>query len=181
MSAQDLRNSLALIHSLANDTTADNWQDKRLYVLQTCVRMSDTIATLEVQLAERVRVKPLEWSMADPGVFYTTTYKADTIIGEYIAQHSCCYFHNALIWPGGRGYGIDEARAAAQADYERRILAALEATPPAPKVMEDPIEALQAIRRETGRCRGAQSYVDAAKFAFKTATAALTASQEPGR
>lgn len=55
MSAQDLRNSLALIYSLANDTTADNWQDKRLYVLQTCVRMSDTIAALEAQLAEAER------------------------------------------------------------------------------------------------------------------------------
>jgi hypothetical protein len=49
---QSARNQLALIHSLTNDTTEANWADKRLYVMQTCVRLSDDLAALEAQSKE---------------------------------------------------------------------------------------------------------------------------------
>jgi hypothetical protein len=91
-------------------------------------------AALEAQLAERVKVKPLEWHKSE-----IIGWNGDwhTVPTSYSIR---CADENGWKWSGfgGFGYGRSDeaAKAAAQADYERRILSALEATPPAPKVTE---------------------------------------------
>lgn len=54
---EELRAQLVLLHSLANDTTENNWRDKRLYVLQTCVRMSDALSALEAEGGTRQQIE----------------------------------------------------------------------------------------------------------------------------
>lgn len=93
-------------------------------------RADPGIAALEAQLSERVRVKPMEWDCR----------QADTAIGAYrinVFTSGVIVLLDGAIIPGARGLVSEsEAKAAAQADYERRILSALEATQPAPKVTE---------------------------------------------
>src|SRR5690606_33377380 len=96
------------------------------------VRYSD-YAALEAQLAERVRVKPLEWTPAanDAGkdglwfVAIDVFGKKHEVIRSYHGQNGAGWTY------GDTWYGnIDEAKAAAQADYESRILSALEPAAP---------------------------------------------------
>ena len=81
----------------------------------------------------RVRVKPLEWrSIGRDRV-------AETMIGEYVVSLDVFQVGGtAYLWVAGQVYGDDhhsehknmyEAKAAAQADYEARILAALDPAP----------------------------------------------------
>lgn len=101
------------------------------------------IAALEAQLAERVKVKQLEWQ-GDEGGPGKDCFSEPTPYLAYRVRHlSDGRFDVILdtdtgsIWFGARGEihaTYAEAKAAAQADFDRRILSALEATPPAPKV-----------------------------------------------
>lgn len=95
----------------------------------------DLCAALEAKLAERVKVKPLEWTVFCSNSGNST---ANTCVGEYVVQHEHDLWMVYLPYEDvrhGKGHETRyEAKAAAQADYESRILSALEATPPAPKV-----------------------------------------------
>lgn len=77
------------------------------------------------------KIKPLVWN--DTGYGYSgERYSAETILGwEYV----CLWDDRAMTWSGfiagvwkdhGDEGGLEAAKAAAQADYERRILSALE-------------------------------------------------------
>lgn len=65
-----LRGQLVLLHSLANDTTEANWRDKRIYILQTCVRMSDALAALDAETPATpadVGEEPVAWGVFRDG------------------------------------------------------------------------------------------------------------------
>lgn len=82
-----------------------------------------------------VVVKPLEWRDRGEGVH--PQYVADTVVGGYFIHRTK---GGAFQWwtPALRGkvevHTLEVAKAAAQADYERRILSALSTTPTAPVV-----------------------------------------------
>ena len=74
-----------------------------------------------------VRVKPLEW---EERIGVTGTYDAKTPIGSFIAsvtdEGRGHWFIVGLSGSNYIGTTVEEAKAAAQADYERRILSAIE-------------------------------------------------------
>lgn len=81
-------------------------------------------------VAPSVRVKPLVWKRS---VSIGEVWEADSIFGEYI----CGVDNGGISYGGGvpaatewKDYqSLKDAKAAAQADYEARILAALDVTP----------------------------------------------------
>lgn len=99
------------------------------------------IAALEAKLADRVKVKPLEW--VEPTGWWNA--EAQCVFGLY-AVHRYRKDRWTVFLNGDEiKSGIlteAEAKAAAQADFERRILSALGATPPAPKVTEAMVDVL---------------------------------------
>lgn len=138
--------------SLANERVRD---------LQERVSGRDAhIAALEAQLAERVRVKPLVW--VPTRLWNRNDYHgSEPIVIEYVSEGPFAYTLSANYQIGnswdarlgkgspiknGRCVSFGEAKAAAQADFERRILSALEAAP-APKVTEAMVEAAAASLR----------------------------------
>jgi len=90
------------------------------------------IANRLVASTGAVKVKPLNWRVFCSRSGNST---AETCIGEYVVQHEHDLWMVYLPYEDTRhGKGFDtrsEAKAAAQADYERRILSTLE--PPAPE------------------------------------------------
>jgi len=93
--------------------------------------------TLRAQLAtaraDAVRVKPLVWELHINDKFHVEL--AFTILGRYKVQRTTGLDYAILCDPSGkisRHKNIEAAKAAAQADYEARIVAALEPTPSAP-------------------------------------------------
>ena len=97
--------------------------------------------------ADRVRVKPLVWEDVFP-----ESMSAATPFGEYVVETD----DNGIwgMWSPEEGFGYDpvsehtcgpSAKAAAQADYEARILAALDLTP-APAVKPVAMTAQDAAR-----------------------------------
>jgi hypothetical protein len=136
------------------------------------IELEDSIAALEAQLAERVKVKALEWE--DSGFVPDKAWgdaclkqaRGHHHLGRYAGSYTIQEIEPGGWWgwwntwtsdrdPEGVGRTKDEAKAAAQADYESRILSALEATPRAthansasveatpraPKVTEEMVEA----------------------------------------
>lgn len=97
-----------------------------------------------------VKVKALEWS--DRGKSAKDEWKANTSVGRYEVGRVGTGFaairrswqrddvHDHVII---RGASSDEAKAAAQADYERRILSALDHTPPQPEDFAKGAEAMR--------------------------------------
>lgn len=89
---EELRGQLALLHSLANDTTEANWRDKRLYILQTCVRMSDALAALDAEtevkvLDEKAVLAACEAYHADlPTHDYPSRWAMEQAIRAYLAS-----------------------------------------------------------------------------------------------
>lgn len=80
-----------------------------------------------------LRVKPLVWRDTSQS-FTGERFSAKTIFGE---EYVCLWDDCAMIWSGfiwggwtdyGEEGGLEAAKSAAQADYERRILSALEAS-----------------------------------------------------
>ena len=74
--------------------------------------------------ASEVRVKPLEWR--------DTSY-GDCFADSHVGRYQACAVHGGWLWylspnPKGALQSRDEAKAAAQADYEARILSCLEPT-----------------------------------------------------
>lgn len=84
------------------------------------------------EIPETVKVKPLEWRRHP---FYSDDWRADCVIGRYEAGlvHGkfVALLRHAVGDVGTRderltaGSGVEQAKAAAQADYEQRILSAL--------------------------------------------------------
>lgn len=75
----------------------------------------------------KARVKQLEWGDGGFGYLGGKTEVADTMVGKYLVeQYSdwCVYFDRELQSKNHRSE--HDAKAAAQADYERRILSAIE-------------------------------------------------------
>lgn len=137
---EELRGQLALLHSLANDTTEANWRDKRLYILQTCVRMSDALAALDAETEVKVKVRELEWYAPDPEDIQDSddcVLMARGMGGRYSisARQLVCIPSpdnmGYLLWDADDAFSftehltIEAAKAAAQADFERRIRSAL--------------------------------------------------------
>lgn len=89
---QSARNQLALIHSLANDTTEANWADKRLYLMQTCVRLSDDLAALEAQAKEiealraALEWQPIETAPKDRDVLLARVVVEDGEVRSHVSQ-----------------------------------------------------------------------------------------------
>lgn len=144
---------------------------RRHYDMATAF-LSALEATPAPQTAERVRVKPLEWKpLSNTG--------SESGFGGGRSEYTLIPTQN-----GWRVYGIpgesdggtefftmETAKAAAQADFERRILSAIEATPPAPMVTEAMVEAALAAFKSAGRYASTRARIKAA----------LTAAQEDGR
>lgn len=91
--------------------------------------------------AQAVAVKPLEWKALNEGFGHGRTYYGTGVFGHWYAVQRVkkgvwsCVHHvdgKQIFLPSQLTYfgSIEEAKAAAQADYERRILSAL-TTPPA--------------------------------------------------
>jgi hypothetical protein len=121
---------------------------------------------------DKPRVKPLVWERSK-GV--QTDFKAKCVIGVYLVE--CFddgegdYYVWALEWgkiEGPKMASADEAKAAAQADYEARILAALEpvTVQEAARVLLDAYDGFMAGKPEneytrsvsTAACFGAAAY-----------------------
>ena len=90
----------------------------------------DSVEYIRADLA-RPKVKTLEWWQSDTG-----DWCADTLVGRYqVAEKlrgqwwSCSSPHGPVVkrpeWDASDFKSVEEAKAAAQADYERRILAAI--------------------------------------------------------
>jgi hypothetical protein len=142
------------------------------------------IATLEAQLAESVKVKPLEWSdvrQPDEEIRYHHII-AESPIGQWTIQWKGWKdYDDRTVFLGGDfvlngGDILEAAKSAAQADYERRILSALEATPPAPKVTEAMVDAASVAVNI-----GFRDFYIPRTTIRAALLAALTAAQEPGR
>lgn len=95
---------------------------------------SDLYAALEAQLAERVKVKPLEW-VEDGRVGGHGGWVGRSGCFERVIKIGCM-----TAKPYEFGWDafatFDEAKAVAQAHVDLEVLSALEASPPAPKVTE---------------------------------------------
>lgn len=154
--------------SLANERVRD---------LQERVSGRDAhIAALEAQLAERVRVKPLVW--VPTRLWNRNDYHgSEPIVIEYVSEGPFAYTLSANYQIGnswdarlgkvspiknGRCVSFGEAKAAAQADYERRILSALEATPPAPMVTEAMVDAALKAFHSVGQYASERARITAA-------------------
>lgn len=110
-------------------------------LLNALIENNRRIAALEAQLAERV--KPLEWgpyhnpvfagpdiAVASFSVFGLQLYQAQrdpqgTGFIVFLAPK-----YGTEFWSSKGHADLDEAKAAAQADFDRRIISALEVTPP---------------------------------------------------
>lgn len=162
----------------------------------TCLTQQNKALRAELDKAERgVRVKPLEWSAQRDEIEHWGS--SELMVMRIIDWNKIGTFPNRNYFEfGGESYSeLDDAKAAAQADYERRILSALEPTPSewnaaieAERVvgyLSDEwlhvldVEAQQVADRISGRkgqrCRhpdGVQVLEDA-EFIFKAAVRAL--------
>lgn len=117
------------------DGSNSGWNAFKPAGVHTCTAAeyvrADLYAALEAKLAEKVKVKTLEWTRG------WMNAEAQTEIGQYtITYRRDGSFEWGIGILKGWASSWDGAKAAAQTDYERRILSALEATPPAPKVTE---------------------------------------------
>lgn len=146
------------------------------------------------------RVKPLVWDRdgrrlhLDETMQMSLGYDWDgyTLMRQEAYGLGCSY----IIWPDHIGaktwnlYGVadgiyvqniageEAAKAAAQADYEARILAALEPQPdPRDEVIARLVEALEHIRSRAISTRGDQAYREFPRFAEKAARAPLAAAK----
>jgi hypothetical protein len=102
-------------------------------------------AQLATARADAVRVKPLVWHQVNAlfndewmanalgGAFHIAPDE-DSACGAWIMQWTICHEDFCMSYGGAISLHVDAeaAKAAAQADYEARILAALEPTPSAP-------------------------------------------------
>ena len=88
------------------------------------------IATLlaRAEKAEKPRVKALEWDRESPTEWKPETWKAESIFGEYdIQREKDGTFSGFAPNVGTNIFGtLAEAKAGAKADYDARILSALE-------------------------------------------------------
>ena len=85
--------------------------------------------TAEKLAAAGLRVKPLEWEKVHDAMPGMTVYTADSPFGHYntgVDLAGIPYWTHVPTEVGEDCSGIEAAKAAAQADYEARILAALE-------------------------------------------------------
>lgn len=136
------------------------------------------IAALEAQLAERAKVKPLEWTELSTGWIAHTSFHAYEVVKT---DHGfmATYANMDFAW------GAEDAmKTAAQADFERRILFALEAAPSALKVTEAMVERtakkLLLVMPELLRLYPSTAGEVARRDVREVLDAALTAAQEAG-
>lgn len=88
-------------------------------------RIIERFSALEAALPSGVRVKPLEWVLDKPAM--GDRYTAQSSFGEYTVR-----LKDGYMWePGNESFPSthDDPKAAAQADYERRILSSIEPAP----------------------------------------------------
>lgn len=122
---EELRAQLVLLHSLANDTTENNWRDKRLYVLQTCVRMSDALSALEAEGGTAVGVKALTDDEILEVVKECAPWKTEPQLNDLLT-----YEKSPPLFPQAT-YDVPSYRAVKIVRaVERRILSAIEGSTP---------------------------------------------------
>lgn len=109
-----------LIRVFCDDMTERNWDDKRMYIKQQAGRITAALSAAP----EAVRVKELEWVGDAIGVYRRETAKSS--VGAYsIWEGENIYLNgDRLMMSSDR----EAAKAAAQSDYEDRILSALATT-----------------------------------------------------
>ena len=115
---------------------AEKERDKAKAALHTAtedkINLLDQLATAERQAGARVKIKPLEWSQIEPGK--NSTEKVLTPFGVYTVMFGALATDGKVCW--GIMFSAvknmcltantkEEAKATAQADYERRIMFAL--------------------------------------------------------
>lgn len=99
--------------------------------------LEDHIAALEVQLAEKVKVKPLEWVGFTAGSYHIEIEKGGIASLLYYSASIAEDEEPELIKTGYLTLvSLDDLKAIAQADHERRTIDALENISPALKVKE---------------------------------------------
>lgn len=93
------------------------------------------------------RVKPLEWAKCAGVTVRARASSCQTILGSYKVQERAAGLWWMLILPNGnliKKYTEQSAKAAAQSDYDARVLAALDLTPdPAVQALVEAARALQ--------------------------------------
>lgn len=133
---KELVERLRQLMRFASDQKSRDWdeQDEIRNVFHSAFKtLQDAKAALEaLSLSQGVAVKPLEWEPRQPeGAFLAVTE-----IGRYFArpQFEMFVWFLESVTKDGHGYvaSIDEAKSAAQADYERRVLSALVMQPLSP-------------------------------------------------
>lgn len=135
----------------------------------------------------KIRVKPLEWESRQAGA--NVDFTAESAVGLYEVG-TVHTGHAAILRKIGdgdyedivlvRGVGAEKAKAAAQADYERRIISAIEPDPAACNSFDDLVAALRMLRAycawqrdEGGSCHPTlNSAIDKADAALYRAGAA---------
>ena len=109
----------------------------------------------------RVRVKPLEWGEgADDGIFADRVWSADAYLIERRNNVDNAFDLHCDFWDGhnARRYPtLEAAKAAAQADYEARILAALD---PDHAQWDAAIEAAAKVAQSYGCCHVPQEIAE---------------------
>jgi hypothetical protein len=114
-----------------------------------------TIAALPA-VAPAVRVKPLVWVRMVSGAL-----KADTPLARYIVSGGCWSLWTHTHGETKHSANEQDAQAAAQADYEARILAALEPSTPSPDPAALVKAALEAAAEQVHRAGRTEANMNA--------------------
>ena len=124
----------------------DKWRDHEFDGTLDTPRMHDTL-TAAAPFLQGVKVKALEWVKHKGDQHCKSAWTCGGIGGWYAIEHR--HEGHFDMWApnnpdGGRFSNLEAAKAAAQADYEARILSALEPSAGRSAVLEEAARALEA-------------------------------------
>jgi hypothetical protein len=105
--------------------------------------------------AETISVKPLEWTPV-PRSYAGLAYRADSIVGEYVANKHVAYFQGNLICTGRE---IADSKAACQSHFEATIRSVLVASSVTPEAVESEREDFNVWWTTTGRQQSYDSVI----------------------
>lgn len=143
-----LKHSTALLHMLAVDTSQPDEVRAQIDENETALEALSRDRAGE-QEPVAVKVRELVWGPITYG------FIADALWGRYRVELSKERWSWGLHWAGSTGYALnfcdtpDEAKAAAQADYEKRILSALTAPPDTAAIRRQALEEAAEIAEDT--------------------------------
>ena len=155
-----------------------------IYAVETCnihfAQVRDAWnrrADLAAVQPAQVRVKPLVFNFLNLRRY---AYSAHSIVGYYEIHHEADLFS---VWYSGSRIQhviptIDLAKAAAQADYEARIFAALETQPdPRDEVIKGLVDAVEDVMNGENRRMGQKFDANSGSFDLSVQSAALAAAK----